>query len=312
MTNTTATTNNQKAILWDNLLLKKREREKERYQRNIQQRLLVKTTNNFRRSFSSKTISHHSGFLSNFVTKLTKTTAKSNKINLKKWKKPLQAQLTVFARPLFNVTKGTTGRRLHGREIEKCRNYIISFFSVNKKMTDGGSWIDLFEVKKSKLPGANMGLFAMQSFKAGDTLGVYYGKLLPYDSSDYSCYAMKSDIHNIIMDCGGGIDSNHPVYFGLQFANDPVLCKTIKTRSDDRLYAHNIFVDENFIARASDDIIEGQELFLYYGWNTEEIDNHNASDPISPSQQRLQTDNSCHCSGCSNRIKNFSVAPADI
>ena len=312
MTNTTATTNNQKALLWDNLLLKKREHEKERYQRNIQQRLLVKTTNNFRRSFSSKTISHHHGFLSNFVTKLTKTTAKSNKINLKKWKKPLQAQLTVFARPLFNVTKGTTGRRLHGREIEKCRNYIISFFSVNKKMTDGGSWIDLFEVKKSKLPGANMGLFAMQSFKAGDTLGVYYGKLLPCDSSNYSCYPMKSDIHKIIMDCGGGIDSNYPVYFGLQFANDPILCKKIKTRSDDRLYAHNFFIDENFIARACCDIMEGQELFLYYGWNNEENKIHNDSHLLSPSGQHLHADNSCACSGCFYRTKNFSIAHDEI
>ena len=302
----------QKAILWDNLLLKKRECEKERYQRHVQQRLLPDKINNFRRSFSSPTLNHHNGFLSNFVMKLTKTMAKSNKSNLKRWKKQLQKHLAVFARPLFKVAKGTTGQSLHGREITKCRNYIISFFSVNKKMTDGGSWIDLFEVKKSKLPGANMGLFALQSFKAGDMLGVYYGKILPPESSDYSCYAMKSDMHKIIVDCGGGIDSNHPVYFGLQFANDPVLCKTIKTRSDDRLYAHNIFVDENFIARASDDIIEGQELFLYYGWNTEEIDNHNASDPISPSQQRLQTDDSCRCSGCSNRIKNFSVAPADI
>ena len=157
--------------------------------------------------------------------------------------KNLQKHLAVFARPLFQVTKGTTGQSLHGREITKCHDYIISFFSVNNKMTDGGFWTDLFEVKKSKLPGANMGLFALQSFKAGDTLGVYYGKILPPESSDYSCYAMKSDIHKIIVDCGGGIDSNHPIYFGLQFANDPILCKKIKTRSDDRLFVHNFFVD---------------------------------------------------------------------
>jgi hypothetical protein len=52
-----------------------------------------------------------------------------------------------------------------GDELIKRRSYLISFFRKDKRLCDGGELIDLYEVRRSELKGANMGLFSKKNFK---------------------------------------------------------------------------------------------------------------------------------------------------
>ena len=208
---------------------------------------------------------------------------------IRQWRLILDQHLCVTIHKAFQTQIGENRRRRAiGEEIEKDRKYTINFLK-NSWYKKGGEWINLYEIKKSRIPKSNMGLFALQSFKAGDLMGVYFGdKIHLAGWKKISCYAMDSEFHNCVVDAMGGIDSNYHAFFGLQFANDPLQSKNmekVQTRNDSNRYTHNFFVDDRLMARACHDIQIGEELFLNYGWkNKEKI---------------------CNCLGCQWRDKQF-------
>ena len=189
----------------------------------------------------------------------------------------------------FLIKKTKKGVEVPGDEQEDKRIYIISFYNKTKT---GGKWTDLYEVRKSQIPKANMGLFALKNFAIGDKMGVYCGEVTdPKKNEDPTCYAMKSHNHACIVDCGGGVTSKHPVYFGLHLANDPRESNNDTkrvTRGDNARDTHNFFVDDNLVAIACQNIRRGDELFLDYGWET---------------QKQV-----CNCSGCLVRDNTDSVS----
>lgn len=223
--------------------------------------------------------SNQFGVLSVFIENLRKK-------KLDRWKKTLEKRIRIFCKATFPTTPSLIGPQIDGNEITKERQYVIAFVQ-NNKMTN------LYKVKKSHIPGANMGLFAEKSFSQGEVMGVYFGKILKNvgtNEENLSCYAMTSETLKITVDCMGGIESKYHPYFGLQFANDPFLgdLKMTRNRSHDK--AHNFFVDDNFVARACLDIRRGEELFLYYGWKDD---------------KKYTGVEDCKCRGCESRRKNF-------
>jgi hypothetical protein len=167
----------------------------------------------------------------------------------------------------------------------------IVLWREDDRFARGGEFVDLFEIKKSTLENAKMGLFAKRSFQPGDVMGLFYGKVFREGKKTTTEYGMESKSCKVIIDAQGGIDSKHPFYFGLHFANDPTIAeKSMKklTRSASK-QLHNFFIDEDFIARASRDIYVGDELFLYYAWGEE------------PDE--------CTCSGCIYRMQEYEERP---
>jgi hypothetical protein len=216
------------------------------------------------------------GQLAPFVNELFRTKSKKVNCNFDKWKKVMERDIHVYCKCTFPSKRSLTGPQIAGDEIVKDREYIIAC----KKDR-------LYEVKKSQIKGANMGLFALRAFKQGEVMGVYFGKIVKDTSKNkdgvnntskknmskkkatvekkviLTCYAMEIQQLGMIVDCMGGVDSEHPTYFGLQFANDPTLSEEHdKARGQNRV--HNFSVDQNLVARACVDIKPGEELFLYY------------------------------------------------
>ena len=193
------------------------------------------------------------------------------KRNITSWESHLKENLQLTCQQHYATIPAAGGPPVvTGPELIKKRSYVISFFRKDKRLRDGGEIIDLYEVRKSELKGANMGLFSKKKFQAGDVMGVFFGKIKSWETNDLTCYAMSSEKLQVILDPGGGVDSGGPFYFGLQFANDPSIgTKPVKmlTRQEAHRYSHNFFVDENMIARASVNIECGQELFLNYNWD---------------------------------------------
>jgi hypothetical protein len=231
------------------------------------------------------------GRLAPFVNELLKTKSKKMFCNFAKWEKLLEKNISVYCKCTFPSSRSLTGPQIAGDEIVKEREYIIAC----KKDR-------LYEVKKSGIKDANFGLFALRPFKTGEVMGVYFGKIVKDVSKKkntvndkskkkdrmeneviLTCYAMECEKMGITVDCLGGVDSKHPTYFGLQFANDPILSENNdRARGEDR--AHNFFVDENLIARACLDIKTGQELFLYY---------------------KYEDERECKCIGCKARERDY-------
>ena len=251
----------------DRLYQRKRREEKRQEQEKIKCREARKTQIIDLKSMAFNKDSGLEQFIEHkIMTREDKTKPK----RIDKWGSILEQHLRVTIHKAFHTEIGEKPRRTAiGEEIEKERKYTINFLKTSsyKKV---GEWINLYEIKKSCLPKANMGLFTLQPFKAGDLMGVYFGdEILTVGSEAKSCYAMKSNFHLCVVDCMGGIDSNYRAFFGLQFANDPLQSKNmerVQTRNDSNRYTHNFFVDDRLMARACHDIQIGEELFLNYGW----------------------------------------------
>jgi hypothetical protein len=135
------------------------------------------------------------------------------------------------------------------------------------------------------------GIKRFENFKAAEIIGVYFGQIRNPDEESFSCYSLTSHTYGVVLDCMGGLDSPNPIYFGLQFANDPFLTiNSMKTRNVINEFSHNFFIDDNLIARAITDIKIGEELYLYYGWQDSNED------------AEL---NQCSCDGCAIRQFEF-------
>jgi hypothetical protein len=212
-----------------------------------------------------------SDYLGSFVNaRLLTTKSKTKKYNFQRWGSVLEKHLCVYVRGLFPSSSSIIGPQINGDEIVSERSYVIVFKNKDKIRY-------LYEVRKSQIPRANMGLFALRRYSKGDIMGVFFGKIVKKEEKDrekLTCYAMELKKHGITIDMGG-IQSKHPAFFGLHFANDPSLGDAILTRKGDRDFAHNFFVDEDLVAIASLDIEAGDELFLNYNF-----------------------ENGCDCRGC--------------
>jgi len=99
-------------------------------------------------------------------------------------------------------------------------------FRIMVRNRKDNTWHELFEVKKSSIEGAGDGLFALRSFEKGECVGLYVGEVRSC-SHRKTIYSMlfKDDGRLKIMDPGlappGRSEQRLPVYFGLQFCNDP-------------------------------------------------------------------------------------------
>ena len=145
---------------------------------------------------------------------------------------------------------------------------------------------------KALIPKANMALFAMKNFAIGDKMCVYFGEVPFAKNKEHpTCYAIKSSHHGCIVDCGGGVASEHLVYFRLHLANDPRESKDDTKRITCGDYArdtHNFFVDNHYIAIAFQNICQGDELLLEYGWDTQTQE--------------------CNCLGCQVRDNTYGIS----
>ena len=204
------------------------------------------------------------------------------KFDPSKWKDKLDARLIYDRIERYQTTKNEHGVLVKGNMRPGNSTTIISLMNSDGRFKDGLQMIDLFEVKKSQLTNANMGLFAKKNFKAGDIIGLFYGKV--QNKASDSNYEMEGGKHKIFIGAQGGLESGKPLYFGLHIANDPIIyekSRRMATRQDSIVQAHNFFIDEDFIARACRDINIGDELFLYYQWPTD-----------------YDTGTECTCEGC--------------
>jgi hypothetical protein len=241
----------------------------------VPKRIKIRASVKYEESLRKKDPFRAQSALETFVKSLGKK-------NIKSWEPHLKENLQVICLQQYATIPSAGGPPVvTGAELIKRRSYLISFFRKDKRLRDGGELIDLYEVRRSELKGANMGLFSKTKFQAGDVMGVFFGKIKSWGTNDVTCYAMSSERHQVLLDPGGGVDSGGPFHFGLHFANDPSIgTNSVKmvTRQDAHRYSHNFFVDDNMIARASCDIECGQELFLNYNWD--------------------EGDSECTCPGC--------------
>jgi hypothetical protein len=188
----------------------------------------------------------------------------------KKWGKELKNNLRYDLLQHYSALDGDNGLQVVGNV--KATTYIIKLAIPNNNYKDGVQSMNLFEVRQSNLPNANLGLFAKKSFAAGDIMGVYYGRIQPRAKMTHSQYAVESEEHGIIMDAEGGPDRKKPMYFGLQIANDPTICvksSKMATRTHAKGETHNFFIDDDFVAVASRNINVDDELYLNYGWDVQ-------------------------------------------
>ena len=133
------------------------------------------------------------------------------------------------------------------------------------------------EVKKSLLPDAGYGLFVLrpEGFKAHETIGIYYGKVLKAHQgpSEYAYTwhdTNRAGAVDKVVDAGGGVTidgrkGGYPVYFGIHLANDSRLL------SDEGMMEHNIYVTEDLEARVSRKVSLGEELYLNYRYEDQSI-----------------------------------------
>jgi len=137
------------------------------------------------------------------------------------------------------------------------------------------TWHELFEVKKSLIEGAGNGLFALRSFQKGEWVGLYIGEVRPATLSKKkkTIYAMRfkdKDKKAKIMDPGippPYRSSQHlPVYFGLQFCNDPnwKQYETTAKRTRSKVLKPNISVFGDLCVAATQTINVGDEILLDY------------------------------------------------
>ena len=144
-----------------------------------------------------------------------------------------------------------------------------------------GRWTPLFEIKKSTIANAGLGLFAVQNFPRNTDVGIYVGKVMSQkawekrideiDSERNYAFQFKRTRHGTTRDhvidptIPNADGSDLPSYFGLHFANDPTLGlkgEALK-KSQDKI---NVMIGSNLIATTNKDIHKGDEIFLHYQW----------------------------------------------
>ena len=137
-------------------------------------------------------------------------------------------------------------------------------------VTGPSQFVDLFEVKKSKIEGAGYGLFALREYNKNDIIGIYFGDIAKEGEActDYSMkvpWRFKRRKEKIvIIDAFKSslaqmkFEQRKPVYFGLHFVNDPYLCPE-KTNA-----TPNIQISDRLQGVATRDIKCGDEILLDY------------------------------------------------
>lgn len=211
------------------------------------------------------------------------------------WDTKLRSHLCYDVTQRFGTRHDDDGKLVLAQDLHKKKHDTVA---VKLRLEDGrykGNFkeIDLFEIKKSRIPKAGRGVFAMQDFKAGSVIGIFYGTLSKKPSG--SEYEMDGkDLHGFYINPESQFGAKNPIYFGLQFANDPKIREQPKrvTRSlDSGMSCHNFFIDQDLIARTCCDIRIGEELFLFYKW--EGFDE-------------------CMCNGCNYRKVNYEEKPDEL
>ena len=144
-----------------------------------------------------------------------------------------------------------------------------------------GKWFPLFEIKKSTLPDAGLGLFAAQDFDGPDVigepdvLGVYAGKVKSEEAwqrlmvGKRDCYGYHFTRGNRDHVLDPTILNSDPSdmlsYFGLHYANDPTwLLKKDSDEYKEAMKKVNMEINTDLVASATKNIKKGDELFNHY------------------------------------------------
>jgi hypothetical protein len=269
----------------DDYLREKKKAKRKEYYHNVQKPKIEAAKNKQKKPratqpFKENGEREYKGKLEQFVKSVITTKSKTN-YNITAWKGRLENGLET-------QKKKDIREDANGKEIKRTQTTMVVLKDFDKRYANGYQYIDLYEIKDSQIPNAKMGLFSTRSFKPGDVMGVYYGKIKKPNLDNYSCYALESEKHKMVMEPTTNQGGPAALYFGFQFANDPLQCtKSTMTRSKHHEKAHNFFIDDDFIARACCDIVPGDELYLFYGWKKEENSDEEPN---------------CDCRGC--RFKN--------
>jgi len=153
-------------------------------------------------------------------------------------------------------------------------------FQVVARDTATNTWHELYEVKTSTIEGAGNGLFALRPFKRGEWMGIYIGEVRPFlqVKKTKTIYAMRfrdKDKRDKIMDPGipgpGRSTQRLPVYFGIQFCNDPDWKEegeTTKKKTKTKNTNVSVYSDLGVLATRRIDV--GDEIFLDY--NMHDVD----------------------------------------
>ena len=134
-------------------------------------------------------------------------------------------------------------------------------FQATLQVYANREWHDWFIIKMSTLHNAGFGLFAKRNFKKGDFLGTYMGQVLQKQQKSNHYTVAKSDSTRIAQ---YGIGIGTPIYFGLHFMNDPNY-NTIR-RNNHLNNTYNTQIEDNLTVIATQNIAEGDELFLDYAY----------------------------------------------
>jgi hypothetical protein len=146
-------------------------------------------------------------------------------------------------------------------------------------------WEPIFEVNRSGLgEGTGYGLFACRDFKKNDVIGVYYGKIFDFDEeADHKDrpYALEIDwpphsdsSRKLHVDAMGGASNKkktaHPIYFGMQFLQDPTIWYDENHTArpllkKDWKFQPNCKLCKDLEIQATKDIRAGDEIFVIYG-----------------------------------------------
>ena len=117
---------------------------------------------------------------------------------------------------------------------------------------DGHPW---FAVKKSLIPGAGWGLFALRKFDKRECMGLLAGELIPHGQ-----VISESNRDKLISDEAGNsyVPRENTMYMGLQFANDASSGKTS--------FENNAAVDGNLLTYCTEEIEVGDEVYFEHKW----------------------------------------------
>jgi hypothetical protein len=181
-------------------------------------------------------------------------------------------------RDIFDITKGNPEDKA-GLVAEVNRVFQVQVYEPGR----ANSWSNLFRIQLSQVgnrPGlrnkAGYGLYADRPLKAAETIGWYLGhtrkvkkftKKVPPSQTEYAIRFVAQDGGKFIVDAGRApkpkVDKRLPVYFGIQFANDPNWGKS-KTERNRRDPRYNASINRHLEVIAMNDIDIGEEIFLDY------------------------------------------------
>ena len=153
---------------------------------------------------------------------------------------------------------------INGSEIVQDREFKIQILDSTSKA--GEQWLDLFYVKRSRIPDAGYGLFALQKHAPETILGVYAGLVEKLPGPKQAAYSMQLDEDKYIVQEGisGGAGKNGgiPTLFGFHFCND--LCFG-KPKKSTRNQEHNVYVSKDgLVVCAAKEINIDDELYMDY------------------------------------------------